>query len=90
MSETILLSQRRFDWLVIAFFIINLGFGPFYAIGLYAYIRTKEWIRLPSIIYSSVLQSCSRSSPSFSPKKPSGPRKLPTSGSSTPTTPPGF
>jgi hypothetical protein len=116
MDEPIPLSQRRFDWLVIAFFIINLGFityivdleqlvipdpshfvypvwppaplidlvhayahhfdplvlarpvwwkvtiwfdalgfGPFYAIGLYAYIRGKEWIRLPSIIYGTAL-----------------------------------
>ncbi|MFL5694546.1 MAG: EXPERA domain-containing protein [Ktedonobacteraceae bacterium] len=116
MGETIPLSQRRFDWLIIAFFIINLGFityivdleqlvipdpnhfvypfwppaplidlvhayarhfdplvlarpvwwkvtiwfdalgfGPFYAVGLYAYIRGKEWIRLPSIIYGTAL-----------------------------------
>ncbi len=116
MRETIPLSQRRFDWLVIAFFLINLGFityivdleqlviadpnhfvyplwpppffvdmvhayartydplvlarpvwwkvtiwfdalgfGPFYVFGLYAYIRGREWIRLPSIIYGTAL-----------------------------------
>src|SRR5258708_15825037 len=116
MDESIPLSLRRFDWLVIAFFIINLGFityivdleqlvisdpnhfvypiwppaplidlvhayahqfdplvlarpvwwkvtiwfdvlgfGPFYVVGLYAFIRGKEWIRLPSIIYSTAL-----------------------------------
>jgi hypothetical protein len=116
MRETIPLSQRRFDWLIIAFFLINigfityivdleqlvipdpnhfvypiwppaifvdmvhsyarqfdplvlarpvwwkvtiwfdaLGFGPFYAFALYAYIRGKEWIRLPSIMYSTAL-----------------------------------
>ena len=30
-------------------------FGPFYAIGIYAYAKGKEWIRIPSIIYGSML-----------------------------------
>ncbi len=30
----------------------NLFYGPFYVIATYAYIKGKEWIRLPSIIYA--------------------------------------
>lgn len=30
-------------------------FGPFYAVAIYAYVRGKEWIRIPAIIYSSVM-----------------------------------
>ncbi len=32
-----------------------LFFGPFYAIAIYAYLKGKEWIRIPSIIYASVI-----------------------------------
>jgi hypothetical protein len=32
-----------------------LFFGPFYVFAIYAYIRGREWIRIPSIIYSSVM-----------------------------------
>jgi hypothetical protein len=32
-----------------------LCFGPFYVFAIYAYIRGREWIRIPSIIYSSVM-----------------------------------
>ena len=32
-----------------------LFFGPFYVFAIYAYIRGREWIRIPSIIYSSVI-----------------------------------
>ena len=30
-------------------------FGPFYLAGIYAFVKGKDWIRLPSIIYSSVM-----------------------------------
>ncbi len=30
-------------------------FGPFYLVGIYAYVTGKSWIRIPSIIYSSML-----------------------------------
>ena len=30
----------------------NLLYGPFYLIAIYAYIKGREWIRLPSIIYA--------------------------------------
>ena len=40
---------RATIWLDVLFF------GPFYVFAIYAYIRGREWIRIPSIIYSSVL-----------------------------------
>ncbi len=30
-------------------------FGPFYIIAIYAFIKGKNWIRIPSIIYSCIL-----------------------------------
>lgn len=30
-------------------------FGPFYVCAIYAFTRGKEWIRIPSIIYASVM-----------------------------------
>jgi len=30
-------------------------FGPFYALAIYAYARGKDWIRLPSVIWASVM-----------------------------------
>jgi len=33
----------------------NLLYGPFYLIAAYAYIKGKEWIRLPSIIYAVLM-----------------------------------
>ena len=35
----------------------NLLYGPFYLIAIYAYIKGKEWIRLPSIIYAVSMMS---------------------------------
>lgn len=32
-----------------------LAFGPFYAVALYAYVKGRNWIRIPSIIYSAML-----------------------------------
>jgi len=54
---------RTFDPLIVArpvwwratIWIDVLFFGPFYVFAIYAYIRGKEWIRIPSIIYSSVM-----------------------------------
>jgi hypothetical protein len=54
---------RTFDPLLIArpawwkmtILIDVLFFGPFYGVGLYTFIKGKEWIRLPSILYSAVL-----------------------------------
>ena len=30
-------------------------FGPFYVVAIYAYTKGKEWIRIPSIVYASVM-----------------------------------
>lgn len=35
----------------------SLLFGPFYAFAVYAYIRGRNWIRIPSIIWASVMLS---------------------------------
>ena len=32
-------------------------FGPFYALALYALIRGREWIRVPSLVYSGMMMS---------------------------------
>jgi hypothetical protein len=32
-------------------------FGPFYAAALYAYIRGRDWIRMPTVIWASVLMT---------------------------------
>jgi hypothetical protein len=42
-------------WWKMTIWIDALFFGPFYVVAIYAYIRGKEWIRIPSIIYSSVM-----------------------------------
>ena len=42
-------------WWKMTIWIDNLFFGPFYLFAIYAYIKGKEWIRLPSIIYGSIL-----------------------------------
>jgi EXPERA (EXPanded EBP superfamily) len=33
----------------------NLLFGPFYVVAIYAFVKGKNWIRLPSVIYASML-----------------------------------
>jgi EXPERA (EXPanded EBP superfamily) len=40
---------------VVTIWIDALFFGPFYIVAIYAYMRGKEWIRIPSIIYGSAL-----------------------------------
>ena len=45
----------RPQWWKMTIWIDVLFFGPFYAVAIYAYIRGKEWIRIPSIIYASVI-----------------------------------
>lgn len=49
------LVYARPTWWKMTIWIDVLGFGPFYAVGIYAYIRGREWIRMPSIIYGSVM-----------------------------------
>jgi hypothetical protein len=45
----------RPQWWKMSIWIDVLFFGPFYAVAIFAYIRGKEWIRIPSIIYASVI-----------------------------------
>ena len=33
----------------------SLIFGPFYAVAIYAYAKGKEWIRIPSIIWATLM-----------------------------------
>ncbi len=42
-------------WWRMTIWIDSLFFGPFYAVAIYAYIKGKSWIRIPSIIYASVM-----------------------------------
>lgn len=35
----------------------SLLFGPYYAFAIYAFIKGREWIRIPTIIYSSIMLS---------------------------------
>ncbi len=42
-------------WWKVTIWIDGLFFGPFYIVAIYAYIKGKEWIRIPSIIYASTL-----------------------------------
>ena len=42
-------------WWKMTIWIDNVLFGPFYAVAIYAYVRGREWIRIPSVIYGSVL-----------------------------------
>src|SRR6516164_8394734 len=42
-------------WWKVTIWIDALFFGPFYVIAIYAFIKGKEWIRIPSIIYASAL-----------------------------------
>ena len=49
------LQLARPVWWKMTIWIDALLFGPFYAVALYAYARGREWIRIPSIIYASVM-----------------------------------
>ncbi|HTP08386.1 MAG TPA: emopamil-binding family protein [Anaerolineae bacterium] len=49
-----LLMARPVWWKVTILF-DAVFFGPFYACAIYAYLKGKEWIRLPSIIWASML-----------------------------------
>lgn len=54
---------RYFDPLLLArpvwwratIWIDALLFGPYYAVAIYAFYKGKDWIRIPSIIYASVM-----------------------------------
>lgn len=42
-------------WWKMTIWIDALFFGPFYALGLFAFTRGRDWIRIPSIIYGSAI-----------------------------------
>ena len=42
-------------WWKMTIWIDALFFGPFYVIAIYAFVRQREWIRIPGIIYASVM-----------------------------------
>jgi hypothetical protein len=55
--------ERSFDPLLLArpawyratIWLDVLGFGPFYAFAIYAFVRGRDWIRLPSIVWGAML-----------------------------------
>ncbi len=47
--------MARPAWWRATIWIDALLFGPFYVAAIYAYIKGKEWIRIPSIVYGSIL-----------------------------------
>lgn len=42
-------------WWKVTIWIDALGFGPFYLVAIYAFLTGKNWIRLPSLLYSAVM-----------------------------------
>ena len=42
-------------WWRMTIWLDALLFGPFYVVAIYAYTKGKEWIRIPSIIYASII-----------------------------------
>jgi hypothetical protein len=42
-------------WWKATIWIDALCFGPYYAVALYAFLRGRDWIRIPSIIWASVM-----------------------------------
>lgn len=51
------LLMARPVWWKATIWIDSLFFGPFYAVAIYAYIKGRDWIRLPSIIWASVMMT---------------------------------
>ena len=51
------LLMARPAWWKMTIWLDVLCFGPFYVVAIFAYSRGKEWIRIPSIIYSSVMMT---------------------------------
>jgi hypothetical protein len=49
------LLMARPPWWKATIWIDALIFGPFYLVGIFAYITGRAWIRIPSIIYSTML-----------------------------------
>ena len=46
---------QRPAWWKATIWIDALLFGPYYAVALYAFVRGRDWIRVPSVIWASVM-----------------------------------
>jgi hypothetical protein len=51
------LQNARPVWWKATIWIDAVLFGPFYAAALYAYVKAKDWIRMPAVIWSSVMMT---------------------------------
>jgi EXPERA (EXPanded EBP superfamily) len=49
------LQDARPVWWKMTIWIDDLLYGPFYAIAIYAFVKGKEWIRIPSVFYAGML-----------------------------------
>jgi hypothetical protein len=49
------LQMARPVWWKMTIWIDVLGFGPFYVAAIYAFIKGRDWIRLPSLLYSATM-----------------------------------
>ncbi len=49
--------MARPPWWRATIWIDALFFGPFYAVAIYAFVRGRDWIRVPAIIWASVLMT---------------------------------
>src|SRR5215204_6380680 len=47
----------RPPWWRATIWIDSLLFGPYYAFAIYAFVKGKEWIRVPTIIWGSVMMT---------------------------------
>ncbi|MBZ0253089.1 MAG: DUF2781 domain-containing protein [Candidatus Methylomirabilis sp.] len=51
------LQLARPAWWRATIWIDSLFFGPFYAVAIYAYVKGKDWMRIPSIVYGATLMT---------------------------------
>lgn len=51
-----LLMARPMFWRM-TIWIDQLFFGPFYIVAIFAFLKGRDWIRIPSIIYASVMMT---------------------------------
>lgn len=49
--------MAREPWWRATIWIDALGFGPFYALALYAFIKGRDWIKLPSLLWGAVMMT---------------------------------
>lgn len=49
------LVMARPVWWKMAIWLEVLFYGPFYAVAIYAFIRGRDWIRIPAIFYSGMM-----------------------------------